>query len=53
MVSTQNDISPLASVATIGPTFRLILHAAQVHRASSALSGAANYLYIIYEITFH
>ena len=50
MVSTQDDASSLTAVAAVGTAVGLILHVAEVHRSLAALTGAAVYLHVVYEI---
>ena len=50
MVSTQDDASTLTAVAAVGTAVGLILHVAKVHRSLAALTGAAVYLHVVYEI---
>ena len=50
MVSPEINTSSVTPIAPVRPAIRLVLGMAQVHRTASTFSGAAVYLYIVYEI---
>ena len=52
VVAAQDDASAIAAVATVGTTVGVIFSMPLVHASSTALSRAAVYLHIVYEIRF-
>ena len=52
MVAPQIDASSVPSVSTVGTSVRVVLHMAQVHGTSYALSRTAAYLHVVNEVRF-
>ena len=51
-VAAQDDVSATTTIATVGTTVGVVLHAAHVSAATAALARAAIYLDVVYKIGF-
>lgn len=52
VVATQIDVSATATVTTVRSAIGVILYVAQMHGTAAALSGTAQYLYVVYKVAF-
>ena len=52
VVATEVNATAMTAVATVGSAVRVVLDMSEVHAAPSALSRAAIYLHIVYEVGF-